>query len=201
MVRDQDRTDDRMSIETVLDEIEGSAHPLRTREDLNPLIERIGDASFVLLGEASHGTSEYYQWRARLSSRLIAEKGFNFVAVEGDWPDCYRLNRYVKRYPEAGANARDVRYAVNRCPTWMWANREIAAFAEWMRRYNLSRSGSSSQLDVGERSKMPCPLKNTNARSAEQFLKRSPNWTDTPGRCTHAMNAECADGHCIPKAN
>jgi erythromycin esterase-like protein len=67
------------------------SHPLQTRENLDTLLERIGDAHFVLLGEASHGTSEYYQWRARLSSRLIAEKGFNFVAVEGDWPDCYRV--------------------------------------------------------------------------------------------------------------
>src|SRR5688572_11750 len=97
------------------------AHPLKTKEDLDPLIERIGDARFVLLGEASHGTSEYYQWRARLSSRLIAEKGFTFVAVEGDWPDCYHVNRYVKGYTGAGKNARDVLHAFKRWPTWMWA--------------------------------------------------------------------------------
>lgn len=64
--------------------------------DLDPLIEDIGDARLVLLGEASHGMSEYYQWRAKLSLRLIEEKGFNFVAVEGDWPDCCR---YLPQIP------------------------------------------------------------------------------------------------------
>ncbi len=62
--------------------------PLTDTEDLDPLLERIGDARYVLLGEASHGTHEYYQWRARISRRLIEEKGFRFIAVEGDWPDC-----------------------------------------------------------------------------------------------------------------
>ena len=70
--------------------------PLEDAADLDPLLERIGDARYVLLGEASHGTHEYYIWRARLSRRLIEEKGFRFIAVEGDWPDCYRVNRYVQ---------------------------------------------------------------------------------------------------------
>jgi erythromycin esterase-like protein len=112
------------------------AHELNDARDLDPLMERIGDARFVLLGEASHGTHEYYLWRARISQRLIEEKGFSFVAVEGDWPDCYRLNRYVKGYIDAGGSARDVLHAFNRWPTCMWANREIEAFAEWMRQRN-----------------------------------------------------------------
>ena len=84
------------------------AYPLQTDDDLSPLLEWIGDAAFVLLGEASHGTSEYYTWRARISRRLIQEKGFSFVAVEGDWPDCYRVNRNVKHYlsPRWGRNMR-----------------------------------------------------------------------------------------------
>ena len=69
------------------------AHALEGPEDLDPLLDRIGDARCVLLGEASHGTSEYYTWRARISERLIREKGFSFIAVEGDWPDCYGVNR------------------------------------------------------------------------------------------------------------
>ena len=69
---------------------------LTDARDLDPLLERIGDARCVLLGEASHGTHEYYTWRAAISQRLIEEKGFSFIAVEGDWPDCYRVNRYVK---------------------------------------------------------------------------------------------------------
>src|SRR5688572_28350939 len=80
-------------------------HPLQTVRDLDPLMDRIGDAQYVLLGEASHGTSEYYTWRTRISKRLIQEKGFSFIAVEGDWPDCYQVNCYVKGAPEAGASA------------------------------------------------------------------------------------------------
>src|SRR4051794_4493477 len=74
------------------------ATPLRGPDDLDPLMDAIGDARYVLLGEASHGTSEYYAWRATISKRLILEKGFSFIAVEGDWPDCYRVNRFVKGY-------------------------------------------------------------------------------------------------------
>ena len=82
------------------------ALPLRTPDDLDPLLRRIGDARHVLLGEASHGTSEYYTWRMRLSQRLIREKGFSFIAVEGDWPDCYRVNRFVKGLQDSGESAR-----------------------------------------------------------------------------------------------
>jgi erythromycin esterase-like protein len=101
-------------------------------------MERIGDARYVLLGEASHGTSEYYVWRMWLSQRLIREKGFKFIAVEGDWPDCYQVNRYIKGYPDSGKSARDVLQAFDRWPTWMWANWEIVALAEWLRKYNLA---------------------------------------------------------------
>src|SRR5918911_4693777 len=93
------------------------ARPLHAPADLDPLLERIGDARCVLLGEASHGTREYYTWRAEISRRLILEKGFSFIAVEGDWPDCYRVNRYVKACPGAGDSAREVLHAFNRWPT------------------------------------------------------------------------------------
>ena len=118
------------------------ALPLETETDLDPLIERIGHARYVLLGEATHGTSEFYQWRAALSRRLIEEHGFSFVAVEGDWPDCYRVNRYAKFYPDSGDSARDVLHAFERWPTWMWANREVAEFTEWLRDYNRRRSSA-----------------------------------------------------------
>ena len=116
-----------------------SARRLENSSDLDPLLDRIGNARYVLLGEASHGTSEYYTWRAELSRRLIREKGFSFIAVEGDWPDCYRVNRYVKAYAGSGANALDVLHAFERWPTWMWANREIVDLVEWLRRYNEQR--------------------------------------------------------------
>jgi erythromycin esterase len=112
------------------------ARPLRSPADLDPLMERIGNARCVLLGEASHGTAEFYTWRASLSERLITEKGFSFIAVEGDWPDCYRVNRYVKGYDGGGDGALEVLHAFERWPTWMWANEEVVALAEWLHDYN-----------------------------------------------------------------
>lgn len=112
------------------------ALPLTGPADLDPLLERIGDARYVLLGESTHGTSGYYQWRTRISQRLIGEKGFSFIAVEGDWPDCYRVNRYVKGFPDAGGKAREVLEAFVRWPTWMWANEEVVHLAEWLRGHN-----------------------------------------------------------------
>ncbi|MCP5468786.1 MAG: erythromycin esterase family protein [Deltaproteobacteria bacterium] len=120
----------------LLNEIIKHEHPLKDVSSLDPLIEKIGDSRIVLLGEASHGTHEYYTWRAKISQRLIQEKGFQFIAVEGDWPDCYRLNRYIKNYPDSGENAEKVLHEFNRWPTWMWANWEIVAFAERLRKFN-----------------------------------------------------------------
>jgi erythromycin esterase len=127
-----DRDADRRLIEA----IRSVSSALYGWEDLDPLLERIGNARYVLLGEASHGTAEFYNWRRSISQRLIAEKGFSFIAVEGDWPDCYRVNRYVKDYPEAGATAREALDAFERWPTWMWANEEVVGLVEWLRDYN-----------------------------------------------------------------
>src|SRR4051812_20667490 len=104
------------------EQLESAAHNLTDSQDLDALLQEIGNARYVLLGEASHGTHEYYTWRTHISKRLIEEKNFSMIAVEGDWPDCYRLNRYVKGYPDAGENAKEVLHAFNRWPTWMWAN-------------------------------------------------------------------------------
>lgn len=121
------------------------SYPLEDVDNLDPLLERAGDARYVLLGEASHGTHDYYLWRARISRRLIEEKGFNFISVEGDWPDCFRVNRYVRgELPDQ--TAKDVLHAFSRWPTWMWANWEIAGFAEWLRRHN---QGHPSGEQVG----------------------------------------------------
>jgi erythromycin esterase len=105
-------------------------------KDLDALLECIGDAKYVLLGEASHGTSEFYTWRAEITKRLITEKGFSFIAVEGDWPDCYRVNRYAKGMENSGSSAFEVLHAFSRWPTWMWANREIVDLIEWLRSHN-----------------------------------------------------------------
>lgn len=104
--------------------------------DLDPLLDAIGDARYVLLGEATHGTSEFYTWRTELSKRLIAEKQFSFIGVEGDWPDCYRVNRFIKGYRNSGGSAAQVLHAFDRWPTWMWANREVVALAEWLHDHN-----------------------------------------------------------------
>src|SRR5690606_31736652 len=122
------------------------------RMDLNPLMERIGEARYVLLGEASHGTHEYYSWRTRISKKLILEKGFNFIAVEGDWPDCYRVNRYIKGLDDQDKTAVDLLMGFDRWPTWMWANWEIVAFIEWLKEHNktlpLNRRIGFYGLDV-----------------------------------------------------
>jgi len=129
--------------ETALDENEVVSaikqwnYPLQSKADLQPLFDRIGDARVVMLGEASHGTHEYYTWRTHISKRLIEEKGFKFIAVEGDWPDCYRLNRFVKGYDAGNKSAFKVLHAFNRWPTWMWANWEIVALANWLLEHNL----------------------------------------------------------------
>jgi len=123
----------------LIDFLRAGAEPLRGARDLDPLLERIGEARFVLLGEASHGTSEYYTWRAEITRRLIVEKGFRFIAVEGDWPACDHLDRYIKGRGDVGSDAREALAAFDRWPTWMWANEEIAELAEWLRRHNAGR--------------------------------------------------------------
>jgi erythromycin esterase-like protein len=135
--RDADRWD--RAIDTLAERVRRKALPLASPADLDPLLDRIGDARFVLLGEATHGTHEFYTWRAAITRRLIEERGVSFLAVEGDWPDCYAVNRYVKGYAEAGGSAEEVLHAFARWPTWMWANREIAELAEWLRAHNAGR--------------------------------------------------------------
>ena len=99
-------------------------------------MDRIGDSRFVLLGEATHGTSEFYTWRAELTKRLIVEKGFTIIGVEGDWPDCFRVNRFAKGRSGAGDSAEAVLHAFDRWPTWMWANREVCRFVDWLHDHN-----------------------------------------------------------------
>jgi protein-L-isoaspartate(D-aspartate) O-methyltransferase len=108
--------------------------------DVGPLLERIGDCPVVLLGEASHGTSEFYRMRAHITRELIRRKGFTVVAVEADWPDAARVDAWVRHRPPAPPAF----VAFNRFPTWMWRNREVAAFTDWLRDHN-------APLDPGAR--------------------------------------------------
>lgn len=116
------------------------ALPLESAADLDPLLDRIGDARYVLIGEASHGTSEYYRWRAELTKRLLAEKDFSFVGVEGDWPDCYAVNCSVTRASDAPEDPADALADFDRWPTWMWANDDVVGFTRWLRDFNADRS-------------------------------------------------------------
>jgi erythromycin esterase-like protein len=117
--------------------IRRSAEPLPEIDDdrFGAFFDRFADARVVLLGEASHGTSEFYRARAQISKRLIAHHGFNIVAVEADWPDAATIDRYVRhREPREGEQM-----AFERFPTWMWRNREFDSFIRWIRRHNHGR--------------------------------------------------------------
>jgi erythromycin esterase-like protein len=120
----------------LVSDIQQRAHILKSKADLTPLFDCIGDSRIVMLGEATHGTHEYYQWRTFITRKLIEDKGFHFIAVEGDWPDCYRLNRFVKGYDADNKSAFHVLHAFDRWPTWMWANWEIMAMADWLQQHN-----------------------------------------------------------------
>jgi protein-L-isoaspartate(D-aspartate) O-methyltransferase len=103
--------------------------------DLGPLLDRIGRSKVVLLGEATHGTSEFYRMRARITRELITKRGFTIVAVEADWPDAARVNRYVRHGPAVPEGDP----AFSRFPTWMWRNAEVHDFVEWLRSWNADR--------------------------------------------------------------
>ncbi|MCU1241388.1 MAG: erythromycin esterase-like enzyme [Candidatus Acidoferrum typicum] len=106
-----------------------------SRYDYDPLIELAGNSRFALLGEASHGTHDFYHTRAQLTQRLIEEKRFTAVAVEADWPDAYRVNRYVQGRND-DADAVEALSAFQRFPTWMWRNTDVVEFVAWLREYN-----------------------------------------------------------------
>ena len=110
-------------------------HCLGAPEDFDPLLDLVGDARFVLIGEASHGTHEFYRLRAEITKRLILEKGFTSVAVEADWPDAYRVNRFV-RGRGTDADATQALDGFKRFPQWMWRNADVLDFVGWLRAHN-----------------------------------------------------------------
>jgi erythromycin esterase-like protein len=116
------------------------ARPLRTPADLDPLVERAGTARCVLLGEPSHGAHESTTWRAVLSRRLIAERGFRFIAVDGNAPDCARINLYAKGRAGSETSARELLRSGASWPAWLWANNAVAELVEWLREHNQDRA-------------------------------------------------------------
>jgi erythromycin esterase-like protein len=106
-----------------------------TREDLCDLLEGIGSASAILIGEASHGTQDFYHLRATITKCLIQEHGLTAIAVEADWPDAYRVNRYV-RGDDTDGDANTALSGFERFPSWMWRNTEVLSFVRWLREWN-----------------------------------------------------------------
>ena len=124
----------------IADAIAESARRLSgATDDYAPLVTSIGEARFVLLGEATHGTQEFYTERARITRALIERRGLRAIAVEADWPDAYRVNRYVR----CASDDRDATESLDgfrRFPTWMWRNSAIVEFVEWLRDYNAAHA-------------------------------------------------------------
>lgn len=102
--------------------------------DLDGLLERVGDARLVLLGEATHGTSEFYRMRSHITRELITRKGFSFICIEGDWPDVARIDRHVRE----GSHSEEAWSGFARFPTWMWRNEEVRELVDWLREHNHS---------------------------------------------------------------
>jgi erythromycin esterase-like protein len=124
----------------LVDDIRKYAIKFSDATDLRPLVEQASNAKYVLLGEASHGTSEYYAIRTDITKQLIENHDFNFIAVEGDWPACYEVNRYIKGVAPEYKSAEDVlKKSFNRWPSWMWANHEIVELVEWLYNYNQNQ--------------------------------------------------------------
>src|SRR5260370_18400447 len=136
-VKQMEKAEGRKNVQNTTESIltktvrEGARTLAGASQDYDPLIDLVGDAHFVLIGEASHGTHDFYHERAQITERLIQEKGFTGVAVEGDWPDAYRVNRYVR-------DASDDAFAVEslgdfrRFPAWIWRNTAVVEFFEWL---------------------------------------------------------------------
>src|SRR5690349_12046360 len=135
------------TVSLIEDVLRSEAYRLRPDEitDYDPLLEFIGDARFVLIGEASHGTHEFYCERAQITKRLIAEKGFAAVAVEADFPDAYRVNSFV-RGVENDESAAEALGGFKRFPAWMWRNADVLDFVGWLRSFNDDLSSGRQKV-------------------------------------------------------
>lgn len=131
--------------ESLPDMIRDSAESFSSIEtaDLKPLLDRIGDAHVVLIGEATHGTSEFYRMRARITKALIEQKKFDFVAIEADWPDAYRIHDFVTHQQRSEPHSWET---FARFPTWMWRNQEVLEFIHWLRDFNFANRSQDRKV-------------------------------------------------------
>jgi erythromycin esterase-like protein len=122
--------------DVLINAIATTAHPMEgSLKDFDPILDLVGDAQLVLIGEASHGTHEFYRRRAELTKRLILEKGFSAVTAEADWPDAYRVNRFARGIGN-DTEAVEALGGFKRFPTWMWRNADVVDFIGWLREHN-----------------------------------------------------------------
>src|SRR5437588_2411778 len=131
---------------SIIDAVREAAQPLEgNARDYDSLLKLIGNAHFCLLGEATHGTHDFYRERAEITKRLIKEKDFTAIAVEADWPDAFRVNRYVRGSGDDGS-ADEALSGFKRFPTWMWRNTVVVDFVEWLRDYNSLLSTNAAKV-------------------------------------------------------
>ena len=137
------------------------------RHDFDSLMELIGDSSMVLIGEASHGTHEYYKTRIDLTRKLIEERGFNVIAAEADWPDALSVNRYVKGRGTA-SSANQSLGSFQRFPTWLWRNADVLSFVEWLKKHNGSMTNDDGKVGFyWSRSLQPLSIRSCSNRLSE----------------------------------
>lgn len=126
-----------MRTSNFVEEVKKKATPLKGSSDLSALIDSIKDKRVVMLGESSHGTKEFYEWRAEISKELILNHGFNFIAVEGDWPPCMEINQFIHDQVQTSAEVTLSHFS--RWPSWMWSNRQILNFITWLKQTRKAR--------------------------------------------------------------
>src|SRR5688572_27151849 len=127
------------------DRLHDVIRPLQSPDDvMEPILDMVGDARIVMIGEASHGTHEFYGYRAEVTKRLITDRGFTGVCAEADWPDAWRVNRYVRGFND-DANAAEALAGFKRFPQWMWRNTVVLNFVNWLREHNSALRNENSR--------------------------------------------------------
>jgi erythromycin esterase len=154
--------------------------PLYGPGDLDPLLARIGRARFVLVGAASHGTAEFHRWRAELTKRLVAERGFDFVGVDGDWADCHRLHCCVAGAPGMPNDPAAVLWGLRRWPRWLWANEEVVDFAAWLREFSARRRRPVGFHGLDVHGRWPAPHEVEPDRAAAALAAFDPDRAGAP---------------------
>jgi erythromycin esterase-like protein len=173
--------------QTLVNVIHDAAVPITdSRDKYTSLLDKIGDARFVLMGEASHGTHEFYQTRIELTQQLIEKKGFMAVMIEGDWPDAYRIHRYVQGAGDASQSELSLD-DFKRFPSWMWRNTTMPPFLKWLRAHN---DKSSSLINKVGFYGLDLYSLNTSMQAVIQYLKRM-----DPAAAKHAIQQYACFDH------